>query len=697
MYTQEQIQNFSKAAESLKKYRRAELLDETGKSILDKMYVDLLDGDVVLNKCMLDNTTFLIGRKGTGKSTIFLKLENEYRKKKKYLPCYIDVKTVYEASQSKSSYADYLLEYMDKETLNKYLMSRSFIRSMLSRIYEEVDNQRKGFFQRITQAFIGDPEKEIKQKIDMLKKRVDNNQEFEKIELPVFQQLKTKMGNVNRDSQKGETAAQVGIPMLKGRNGTVNISTESVLENEQTDKFEVEFAELFLKVFEISNIIEELQGILKKINISHLVIMLDDVSEIDSMALKMFIDTIVAPLNNWSNEFIKFKVAFYPNRVHYGKIDPGKIDIINLDFYNLYSEFDISKMEENAVGFTKRLIDNRFIYYNISFSDFIDEKIDVGEAYLLMFRTSMNVPRIMGYLLAYLHQSNVIYGKKISKVDIENASVKYYNEKINAFFKSSTYCLLSLEERRDIAQLNKLKTVLVEKSKEIKTQIISGELTGKYIKSKPYSSHFHVLQGIEKYLTSLELNHFISKYEEMSNRDGKKISVYCLNYGLAKKNNIYWGKPSGNEYRKYFIERPFNYTNIILNQLKEVQIIHCTNENRCGRKFSEAELQFLQFTHFKCPDCGSDVVVEALIDSEVEHEYNEAIRKLTTNEMAIVLELKTREGYALARDLSEEVDMSSYAIGCAAKRLTEDGIVSRRKNGSLYEYCLTEYGKSFCE
>lgn len=82
MYTQEQIQNFSKAAESLKKYRRAELLDETGKSILDKMYVDLLDGDVVLNKCMLDNTTFLIGRKGTGKSTIFLKLENEYRKKK---------------------------------------------------------------------------------------------------------------------------------------------------------------------------------------------------------------------------------------------------------------------------------------------------------------------------------------------------------------------------------------------------------------------------------------------------------------------------------------------------------------------------------------------------------------------------------------------------------------------------------------
>ena len=59
MFTNEEIECFSKVAESLKKYRRAELLDETGKSILDELYVDLLDGNVVLKKCLLDNTTFL--------------------------------------------------------------------------------------------------------------------------------------------------------------------------------------------------------------------------------------------------------------------------------------------------------------------------------------------------------------------------------------------------------------------------------------------------------------------------------------------------------------------------------------------------------------------------------------------------------------------------------------------------------------
>lgn len=96
MYTEDEKIGFSNAAESLKKYRRAELVDDnSGKSLLDKLYVDLLPGNVVLEKCMRDNTTFLVGRKGTGKSTIFLKLENEYRKRKQFLPCYVDVKTIY--------------------------------------------------------------------------------------------------------------------------------------------------------------------------------------------------------------------------------------------------------------------------------------------------------------------------------------------------------------------------------------------------------------------------------------------------------------------------------------------------------------------------------------------------------------------------------------------------------------------------
>ena len=185
MYTEEVIDGFSKAAESLKKYRRAELLDEAGKSILDDMYVDLLRGDVVLKKCLLDNTTFLIGRKGTGKSTIFLKLENEYRKKATYLPCYIDVKTIFESSQAQVCNLGYLKDYMDEKTLEKYLMSRFFIQSVLEQIYTEIDKQRKSFFEKISDALSGNDNETIKFKIEELLNKVKENEQLGQIEVPV--------------------------------------------------------------------------------------------------------------------------------------------------------------------------------------------------------------------------------------------------------------------------------------------------------------------------------------------------------------------------------------------------------------------------------------------------------------------------------------------------------------------------------
>lgn len=44
--TEKEKNEFSEVAESLKKYRRADLVDQNGESILDELYVDLLDGNI---------------------------------------------------------------------------------------------------------------------------------------------------------------------------------------------------------------------------------------------------------------------------------------------------------------------------------------------------------------------------------------------------------------------------------------------------------------------------------------------------------------------------------------------------------------------------------------------------------------------------------------------------------------------------
>lgn len=697
MYTSEEKRKFIEVAESLKKYRRADLIDENGKSILDKLYVDLLPDNIILNKCLLDNTTFLIGRRGTGKSTIFLKLENEYRKKKNYLPCYVDVKTIYESSQAQAVNQQYLHEYFDGRQLSTYLMARNFIQSVLKRIYEEIDLQRVNFFSKIVGNISGNSNEEIKNQIKALRMQIDDNSIMQRVEIPVLQQIKTKSGNESSNSQTDTISANIGNFVSVDSHGmSSKINGENSKFSEIQNLHEEEYTDILLKVFQVKKVIESIKTILKKMKITKLVVMLDDVSEIDGEALKLFIDTIVAPLNNWSDEFVKFKIAFYPGRVHYGAIDPGKIDKVQLDFYELYSEFDSTRMEENAIDFTKRLLDNRFEYYKLDISKFFSNNCNINDVYRLFFRISMNVPRIIGFLLAYLYQSVIIYNKSITLQDIKNASVKYYDNNINAYFESSTYCMLSLEEKRSISQLIKIRDAIVNTSKEIKSQILRGELSGKlYDKAKPYSSHFHILQEADHYLESLELNHFISKCEERSNRDQKKVNIYCINYGLCEKNNILWGKHEGRAYRTYFIERPFNYTKIILQQISKIKIIKCKG---CGRIFSENERGGLEFTGYKCPTCYGDVEETTKLEDGVVNDLRIAreLPQISKDELTILLELNNRTDFAQAKEFAGDVDINSHRLGKICKKMDEDkGLVSRKMDVKPYEYRISERGRKY--
>lgn len=89
---------FDQMVDSLKMYQRYELKDKNRKDILDKVYVDPIENDGILNLCLKDNTTVLIGRRGTGKSTIFMRMQNELRKQndmRYVLPLLMDTMSIF--------------------------------------------------------------------------------------------------------------------------------------------------------------------------------------------------------------------------------------------------------------------------------------------------------------------------------------------------------------------------------------------------------------------------------------------------------------------------------------------------------------------------------------------------------------------------------------------------------------------------
>ena len=89
---------FLDIVDSLSRYRRAELIDDKNKNLIEELYVDPLDNDLVLKSMMKNNTTLLIGRKGTGKSTIINRFQHEIRKTDNKISLYIDVNSLFGTS-----------------------------------------------------------------------------------------------------------------------------------------------------------------------------------------------------------------------------------------------------------------------------------------------------------------------------------------------------------------------------------------------------------------------------------------------------------------------------------------------------------------------------------------------------------------------------------------------------------------------
>lgn len=114
------------------------------------MYIDLLPNELILKKALLNNTTFFIGRKGTGKSTIFLRLEQELRKKENYISCYLDVKTIFEKSQSQYLSIEKLKDIIPDGLLQKYLIEEGpFIQDTLMAIHDELDKKYNSLGDRL--------------------------------------------------------------------------------------------------------------------------------------------------------------------------------------------------------------------------------------------------------------------------------------------------------------------------------------------------------------------------------------------------------------------------------------------------------------------------------------------------------------------------------------------------------------------
>ncbi|MEK3697388.1 hypothetical protein NYE33_10450 [Paenibacillus sp. FSL R10-2199] len=134
MFTAAEKEGFIKVFETLKLFKRitsnklAQDEQQDGQDIVKELYVDLLPNDGILRKLLSNNTFVLVGRKGTGKSTLFARAQYDIASKKSNLSAYINAKSIVDDMKNKNNAIKLpnLEEVLESNQLERLLLVRQF-------------------------------------------------------------------------------------------------------------------------------------------------------------------------------------------------------------------------------------------------------------------------------------------------------------------------------------------------------------------------------------------------------------------------------------------------------------------------------------------------------------------------------------------------------------------------------------------
>jgi DNA-binding MarR family transcriptional regulator len=201
------------------------------------------------------------------------------------------------------------------------------------------------------------------------------------------------------------------------------------------------------------------------------------------------------------------------------------------------------------------------------------------------------------------------------------------------------------------------------------------------------------LTEFDPLLSTLELNFFLTKYFEMKDRDGRKVSVFALNFGLCEKHSIEFGRPAGQrEHRLYFVERIFDYTSIIKQYLEQNQEIKCED---CGMVFGLDKLESLKLYGMSCPSCrtGTCVVTNLSRRYETILQGIQTELLLPATELGILETLFNENRELAAAEIAADLDCSYQLVGKRGKIMEEKGLVDRLMERNRRKFRITEIAR----
>ncbi|MDD3814973.1 MAG: hypothetical protein PHZ02_10030 [Desulfocapsaceae bacterium] len=289
---------FARIAESLRQYRRAELRDfqkELGDDPVEVLYVDPLPGNAILQSVLSSNTTFLLGRKGTGKSTIFAKAQTAYRNSRDILSVYVDVKALNELLSPEEMPTGIEDDGIDSGICRAHLLRKVFLGAVISELLKEIDRTcSKMTFLEVWRG-VKRSYKELKESLSSLAETV-KDAKLQSHEIPILQKISRKWRSQSKKEQGGEAKLGAGVDVsatsAKLKSSATLSDFDKTLEDAEVYK---EYSEVILQAYPFAELLNEIKDLLDEARMARLVVFFDDFSELNFLDQKLFVDVVLAP------------------------------------------------------------------------------------------------------------------------------------------------------------------------------------------------------------------------------------------------------------------------------------------------------------------------------------------------------------------------------------------------------------------
>lgn len=595
---------------------------------LKKYYVDPFG---YLESVIQKEDNFIIGRRGTGKSTLlyrgFAECIDTWTTEKRVLPIYIDL--------SKSE----ALCLSDNNIQVEHLFAYELMRCLESSLYLVWDKIVPTNGEYIESNL----HERIEECINKIKSLLQTG-------VPVKIECNDEKKDITSINEKSSNAG------IQFKNFNVNKSRNSNKTKQVEMTIHKEFS------YTLAEFLDGLTEISELVHLDGIYVFIDEYSELKNETQRAIAQLLKRLRGTRKNIF--FKVCAITDNYELGEIR------LQRDFFEI--SLDLYKMVERAKGlndafkrlqeFTEKIIDERLDAYGCQVSSkelFISNK----QTLELLTNASMGVPRTLGIILKEAWNQTMARGKNKITLDDLKFGIKTSGDGYYGFFNGSVGKIIPAFYGQMLEQI-------VERAR-LERKASPKKSAAMFMVGGFRDGHF-------KYLSENYLIHLIKK-DETSVKGETGLSLYMLDWYFIDKYNLGFSVD-----RDVYRQQRFVYNDIMKKYdayFTDTRLaFRCP---KCGKEYTQEQLFLAELNRY-LDVCPVDYIKLERIEREYDsNEYTEIERKIIGT-----IRNHSYENALMAKEVAEIVGCSTMKVAKFAEKICkQSGIIKReKKNENVFRY-----------